>query len=465
MTDQILSDATGNRFADRYLIQKQLGKRGGRETLLAKDIQTEELVIIKLLQFGLDFQWEQLKLFEREAQTLQNINHSAIPKYLDYFEINLPEYQGFALVQTYIQAQSLAEQLNKGRTFTEAEIKQLAEQILKILIYLHSQNPPITHRDIKPSNILLTNRSGNHVGDVYLIDFGSVQNVAAKQEGTITIVGTYGYMPPEQFGDRCVTASDLYSLGATLINLVTRIEPADLPQQEGRIQFERVVNLSIQLKAWLKRMIEPSLDKRFSSAQVALDNLINLSQSESNDLNVVELSDRQKFYVHKSVNKLEIIIEPKTTNLSLLDFTIIIIVFLVFVVLEPGALAALIIFMGIICISSVYYIQDNLLPLFVKKKLIIEKQKIALTYQVFKFKYDIIPPTSNSFIYKLDKLETDRFENIVLNKIIIWAGRNKNELKKYEIKGLNEAESNLLSKELSDWLQLPIEQRSPLLRV
>lgn len=272
-------------------------------------------------------------------------------------------------------------------------------------------------------------------------------------------------MPPEQFGDRCVTASDLYSLGATLINLVTRIEPADLPQQEGRIQFERVVNLSIQLKAWLKRMIEPSLDKRFSSAQVALDNLINLSQSESNDLNVVELSDRQKFYVHKSVNKLEIIIEPKTTNLSLLDFTIIIIVFLVFVVLEPGALAALIIFMGIICISSVYYIQDNLLPLFVKKKLIIEKQKIALTYQVFKFKYDIIPPTSNSFIYKLDKLETDRFENIVLNKIIIWAGRNKNELKKYEIKGLNEAESNLLSKELSDWLQLPIEQRSPLLRV
>ncbi|AFZ36080.1 serine/threonine protein kinase [Stanieria cyanosphaera PCC 7437] len=443
-------------LCNRYLIQKQLGKRGGRETLLAKDIQTEELVVVKLLQFGLDFQWEQLKLFEREAQTLQNINHPAIPKYLDYFEINSPEYQGFALVQTYIQAQSLAEQLDKGRTFTEAEIKQLAEQILKILIYLHSQNPPIIHRDLKPSNILLTNRSGNHIGDVYLIDFGSVQNVAAKQEGTITIVGTYGYMPPEQFGDRCILASDLYSLGATLINLVTRIEPADLPQQEGRIQFERVVNLSIQLKDWLKRMIEPSLDKRFSSAQVALDNLINLSQSESNDLNVVELSDRQKFYLQKSVNRLEIIIEPKTTKLSLLDFIIIVIGFLVFVVLEPGALAVLIIFVGIICISSVYYIQDNILPLFVKKKLIIEKQKIALTYQVFKFKYDIIPPTSNSFIYKLDKLETDRFENIVLNKIIIWAGRNKNELKKYEIKGLNEAELNWLSRELSDWLQLPI---------
>jgi serine/threonine protein kinase len=302
-------------LSDRYLIQEQLGKRGGRETWLAKDIQTEELVVIKILKFGLDFQWEQLKLFEREAQTLQNINHPAIPKYLDYFEINAPNYQGFALVQTYIQAESLAEQLDKGRTFTEAEIKQIAEQILKILIHLHSQHPPIIHRDLKPSNILLTNRSGNHVGDIYLIDFGSVQNVAVKQEGTITIVGTYGYMPPEQFGDRCVPASDLYSLGATLINLVTKIEPADLPQQDGIIRFEKLVNLSIQLKTWLRKTIEPSLDKRFTSAQVALDNLVNLSQSELKDLDVVELSDRQKFYLSKSSERLEVVIDLKKNRI------------------------------------------------------------------------------------------------------------------------------------------------------
>jgi serine/threonine protein kinase len=447
----------------RYLTQEQLCKRGGRETWLAKDIQTEELVVIKILKFGLDFQWEQLKLFEREAQTLQNINHPAIAKYLDYFEINSPDYRGFALVQTYIQAKSLAEQLDKGRTFTEAEVKQLAEQILNILIHLHSQNPPIIHRDLKPSNILLTNRSGNHVGDIYLIDFGSVQNVAAKQEGTITIVGTYGYMPPEQFGDRCVPASDLYSLGATLINLVTRIEPADLPQQDGRIQFENVVNLSMQLKTWLRKTIEPSLDKRFTSARIALDNLDNLdnlSQSESKDLDVVELSDRKKIYLHKSVDRLEIVIEPQTTNELLSQFTGIVIIFLFVFAFNldtfVASLVALLIITGLICISSIYYIQDNILPLFVKKTLIIERQKIALTCQVFKFKHDIIQSASNYRIYIIDKLETDRFNNIVLNKIVIWAGRNKNELKKYEIRGLNEAHSDLLFRELNDWLQLPI---------
>ena len=57
------------------------------------------------------------------------------------------------------------------------------------------------HRDLKPSNILLGERSGNSVGQVYLVDFGSVQTVLATEGGTRTVVGTYGYMPQEQFGD------------------------------------------------------------------------------------------------------------------------------------------------------------------------------------------------------------------------------------------------------------------------
>ncbi|MGB3534227.1 MAG: protein kinase [Microcoleaceae cyanobacterium] len=86
--------------------------------------------------------------------------------------------------------------------------------------YLHSHLHPVIHRDIKPSNILLTDRSGNSPGTVYLVDFGSVKTVI--QSGTITIVGTYGYMPTEQFGGKTTPASDLYSLGATLIYLITR---------------------------------------------------------------------------------------------------------------------------------------------------------------------------------------------------------------------------------------------------
>ena len=267
MTPEIISD--------RYQVRQQLGKKAGRRTLLAYDLQTENLVVIKILNFSPDFEWENLKLFEREAKILQNLSHQFIPDYLDYFELDSPKNKGFALVQTYIEAKSLEQHRIAGLNFTETEIKQLAQSLLEILIYLHQHQPAIVHRDIKPSNILLTNRSGHSVGEVYLVDFGSVQNFAATEGGTFTIVGTYGYMPPEQFGGRAVPASDLYSLGATLVYLLTGKHPADLPQQNLRLQFEKFTNLSPSFSHWLKQMIEPSLDNRFSSAKEALSALKN----------------------------------------------------------------------------------------------------------------------------------------------------------------------------------------------
>lgn len=255
---------------ERYAIQQQFGKNAGRRTLLARDLQTQELVVIKLLIFGEDFQWDDVKLFDREAQTLQLLSHPAIPRYLDYFDIDTPMGKGFALVQSYIPAKSLEQWLKSGRTFSEEEIKQLAKALLEILRYLHGQQQQVIHRDIKPSNILLSDRSGNSVGQVYLVDFGSVQTLAAKKGSTITVVGTYGYMPPEQFGGRTVPASDLYSLGATLIYLVTGRHPAELSQDNLRIQFESAVNLSPDLIDWLKWMVEPSLNRRLASAEEAL---------------------------------------------------------------------------------------------------------------------------------------------------------------------------------------------------
>ncbi len=262
-------------LGDRYQLQQSLGKKAGRQTWLAQDLQTQELVVVKLLTFGNDFAWDDLKLFEREAATLQSLSHPAIPRYRDYFETELPNGKGFALVQGYIAAKSLEEQLKAGRIFSEVEVKQLARELLGILVYLHGNNPPVIHRDIKPSNILLGDRSGNSPGRVYLVDFGSVQTLAAREGGTITIVGTYGYMPPEQFGGRAVPASDLYSLGATLIYLVTGCHPADLPQLDLCIQFESTASLSPTLTSWLKWLVEPSLNKRPATAQEALAELDN----------------------------------------------------------------------------------------------------------------------------------------------------------------------------------------------
>lgn len=254
-------------LADRYQIEELLSQKAGRRTFLAKDLQSQVPVVIKLLRFGDGFEWDDLKLFEREAATLKNLDHPEIPKYLDYFETNGIDTPGFALVQSYIEAPSLATLIARGRKFSEAEIIELADRLLDLLTYLHQQHPPVIHRDIKPSNILLRNCSGNSIGDVYLVDFGSVQTVAKKEEGTITIVGSYGYIPLEQFGGQTVTASDLYSLGMTLIHLLTGMHPAELSQVDGRVKFN--AEISKRFERWLEKMTHPHLDKRFDSAKVA----------------------------------------------------------------------------------------------------------------------------------------------------------------------------------------------------
>jgi serine/threonine protein kinase len=285
---------------DRYQLQNLLSQKQGRTTFLALDIQTENLVIIKLVRLNLEFQWEDLKLFEREAATLQNLDHPAIPKYLDYFDVA----DGFALVQTYIEAPSLATLIQAGRKFTEAEVIELAERLLSILTYLHDLNPSVIHRDIKPSNILLTNRSGNSIGDLYLVDFGAVQAVTSTDGDTTTcVVGTFGYMPPEQFYGRTKTASDLYSMGMTLIHLITGIHPADLEITDGRVTFDRSP-LSNRFCRWLDKMTEYSVDRRFQSARLAQTALISTDGSYGEFLNLRPANSQVELY--HDLDRLEI---------------------------------------------------------------------------------------------------------------------------------------------------------------
>lgn len=276
---------------DRYQICEELSHKAGRRTFLARDLQNQQPVVLKILEFNQFFQWEDLKLFEREVQTLQNLDHPAIPKYLDSFEIEIENARGFALVQTYLDAPSLETVIQEGRKFSDTEIKEIAERLLEILRYLHEQNPPVIHRDIKPSNILLKNRSGNSVGEIYLVDFGSVQTVVSKESGTITIVGTYGYIPLEQFSGKTVPASDLFSLGMTLIYLITGVHPADLPQENGQVKIENI-HLDRSFSRWLEKMTHPYLEKRYSSARSAIDALRSGNQNQGQDLDLKPANTR-----------------------------------------------------------------------------------------------------------------------------------------------------------------------------
>ncbi|MBU7587217.1 MAG: serine/threonine protein kinase [Nostoc sp. TH1S01] len=255
----------------RYQIQRQLGNNGIRQTWLAKDLQAadgeESLVVVKLLAFGGTVQWDDLKLFEREAQILKQLKHPRIPQYIDYFCVD-DRTLWFGLVQQYIPGESLKEKLAGGKRCTEKHARKIATEVLKILIYLHELNPGVLHRDIKPSNLIW-----GEDNQIYLVDFGAVQDKAAKEGVTFTVVGTYGYAPMEQFGGRAVAASDLYALGASLIHLLTGIPPGDLPQQDLRLQFADRVNASPSFVRWLQKLTEPAPEQRFSNARQALDAL------------------------------------------------------------------------------------------------------------------------------------------------------------------------------------------------
>ncbi len=257
----------------RYQLRQQLANHAGRQTWLAQDLNSSppESVIVKLLAFSPQMQWDEFKLFEREAAVLKQLNHPQIPNYRDYFSLDKETGEGlywFGLVQEYIPGKSLQQLLDQGYHFSETQVRSIAIQVLKILQYLHGLKPPVLHRDIKPNNLILGQDKR-----VYLVDFGAVQNSAAVEGVTFTVVGTSGYAPLEQFWGQAVAASDLYALGASLIHLLTGISPADLPQRELRIQFRDKVSINPQFLNWIEALSEPDLALRFQTAFEAVNAL------------------------------------------------------------------------------------------------------------------------------------------------------------------------------------------------
>lgn len=256
----------GDLIAERYQIIDTLGQGGVGITYEAEDLQTQQRVALKALSLRRMTDWKTLELFEREARTLEQLDHPAIPHYLDSFEADIEGERTFYIVQQLAPGQSLAVLAAEGWRPTEAEAIDIATQILEILSYLHALTPLAVHRDIKPQNIIC-----QPDGQIVLVDFGAVQDAYHHTLAAgSTVVGTFGYMAPEQFRGQSCPATDLYGLGATLIALMTGKEPADLPQQNLKLQFRRHLRSSRRLSKWLEQMLEPAVEDRFQSADEAL---------------------------------------------------------------------------------------------------------------------------------------------------------------------------------------------------
>ena len=337
---------------ERYYLQQSLGQNAGRQTWLAQE-QSEtspKPVIVKLLAFSPQMQWDEFKLFEREAQVLKNLDHPRIPKYRDYFSLDRDTGEGlcwFALVQDYIPGNSLQQLLAQGKHFTEAQVRSIATQVLEILTYLHGLNPLVLHRDIKPSNLIWGADE-----QVYLVDFGAVQDPTAVEGATFTVVGTAGYAPLEQFWGRAVPASDLYALGATLIHLLTGTAPAELPQSNLRIQFRDKVSLNASFISWIEWLTEPDLDRRFSSAEQALEALkTGHSLSSSKYKSCQPTASRVQFQKSRSQLIIEIPIGRKSfNNLIKLSLKFFLALSSLFFLILPIALGILAIILVVFCV-------------------------------------------------------------------------------------------------------------------
>ena len=287
-----------------YRLKHKLAENVGRQTWLAEDLLTRETVVVKMLGFSEQVHWDALKLFEREAQTQRKLNHPQIPKYRNYFSIKEPTLW-LGLVQDYIHGSSLKQLLAQGKRFGERQVRQIAVNVLHILIYLHELSPPVLHRDIKPSNLIWG--EDNYI---YLVDFGAVQDRATTAGASFTVVGTYGYTPIEQFGGRSVPASDLYALGATLVHLLTGVAPVDLPQKNLKQSTDQV-SLTPGFAQWIETLVEPDVKRRFATARQALAALqlaLTTTNQAQPETNIATIRDYQpegtRFQLRKSANEL-----------------------------------------------------------------------------------------------------------------------------------------------------------------
>lgn len=266
----------GSVLRGRYRILHPLGEGGFGITYKAVDQDTFDspCVVKRLRPLSTDPYTlaTARKLFEREAKVLNRLNHfDQVPRLLAHFE----QDQDFYLVQEFVAGHDLSQELIPGKPLSEAEVLKLLWDILEILRHVHAHQ--IVHRDIKPANLMRRDADGKLV----LIDFGAVKEVgrlvshAPGQTQLATVIGSVGYMAPEQLNGKPQPCSDLYSVGVLAIQALTGRPPHKIRDdpRTGQLLWRDLVQVSEELAEILDRLICPHWQERFQSAAEVLEAL------------------------------------------------------------------------------------------------------------------------------------------------------------------------------------------------
>jgi formylglycine-generating enzyme required for sulfatase activity/serine/threonine protein kinase len=219
---------------DRYRIVRLLGQGGMGAVYEAIDQRVSCVVALKETLVGSSP--ETRKAFHREAALLANLRHSALPKVMDYFGEGAGEF----LILEFIPGNDLAELMAlRDAPFPPEQVLRWAIELLKLLEYLHTRDPPILHRDIKPANLKATMQ-----GEIFLLDFGLAKGAAGQMATVETSQSVPGYTPvyaplEQILGQGTDPRSDLYSLGATLYHLLTGQAPVSAPVRFDAVENDR----------------------------------------------------------------------------------------------------------------------------------------------------------------------------------------------------------------------------------
>lgn len=237
----------------RYVVVGVLGSGAQGKTLDAVDKREGQPVAIKRFDVSGAKSWKDVELAEREARVLASLSHPMLPKYVEHFEEDGILY----LVMEKIEGTPLSV-LRKRGSLPEADVIRLLDDARDVLRYLHGRAPPVIHRDLKPANVIR-----RPDGSFAFVDFGAVRD-RMRPEGGSTVVGTFGYMAPEQFQGRAGPGSDVYSMGATALALLTGSEPENLPHKGLAFDLDQALGGRVDrgLRDAIAQMVEPDPDRR-----------------------------------------------------------------------------------------------------------------------------------------------------------------------------------------------------------
>lgn len=273
----------GVTLGNRYRIAGMLGTGGMSHVYLAEDLRLpgKRWAVKESIDNGGTF-----GDIQAEAELLISLSHPLLPGVVDFFP---PDREGYCyLVMDYIEGITLSQYLadNPGPLPAKSIIRY-AQQILKVLEYLHGHHPPIVHRDMKPGNIMLTGRD-----ELMLIDFGIARKHKRDGSEDTEKLGTVGFAAPEQYGGgQSEPASDLYGLGALLLYMASG---GQYSRWQRGLEDKLRTQLPDALIPVIRRLLRQHPEERYSSAEAVLNVL---GPIEAEAAHVVSPNDQRSITV------------------------------------------------------------------------------------------------------------------------------------------------------------------------